>query len=509
MFIYLLQLLEYARYNIPSQVIRDERSTARAICSDEIKEAYYDTHEVKAFFTLILLSPTLWTIWVLLIYFGNIENVGTTLEDKKNYPYLVALACTSIVVMIYIIIMDFAAALYFACGWHEYELHGVLDTFNHAITWLSFLSNCAVCITTLGLFCCEHYTKEADDHSKFMFIICGATICFSSHLGYIVIAWLTEPGKTASIFLTALCVLFFLVAVFRSAYTITKLKWYKDIKNEITDSQWYKDKITDSKWYKYIKTKITDSKWYKNNIKIKKTGPYCNCVFIAAVGFIFGVLPSMLILGVFNVIPVPAYELASYFENIIRIILVLAAGIFTYRVLSFEDSDVKKFLKQFTISWTGKKADDDIFETTGKHLGEFAQCYKSFFCDGLIVNTQCGPSMLLEVIIIYLNKKINSGSDLSGCQRHTLSSLWEKEMHIIYICKLLQGLYQTNNKTYDVLNLIHDYEQCLLNYLREMSEEDGTQWSILKNMIIIYITQYGQKKIDDKQDADSSPSSNT
>ncbi len=134
-----------------------------------------------------------------------------------------------------------------------------------------------------------------------------AVACSSTHFGYILVSWLTEPDKTTCIALISIAILLYLYLSFR--------KTYKEIKEFL---------------YKHESCCVFGT----TNILSFIIG-----IFITA-------LPVMTVTAFWS-LPIPALELAVYLENILEIILVFAASLISYKIFSFKQSDAYKFLKKF------------------------------------------------------------------------------------------------------------------------------------------------------------------
>ena len=258
--------------------------------------------------------------------------------------------------------------------------------------------------------CCE---KNESDAKKLkiinnswkmwsLFFLFYGTVCsISSHIGYILVAWLTEPDKTTYIALVMIAVLLYNFLVLRKLVRCCKDNCiiHKCIKlcNLIKPSNYKCNCISScfssnsNSHLGYDELSDTDCQgsnpqqgnvqdnhqqqpegnssrqegnnekncvnfWQRLTSNNKNEKEFNICYFILA--FFVGlpaVDPVIAIFIAFLSLPIPVLELAVYMENITQIIFVLAAVLVSYKVLQIKESDISRFLKQLVESFREKQ----------------------------------------------------------------------------------------------------------------------------------------------------------
>ena len=149
----------------------------------------------------------------------------------------------------------------------------------------------------------------------------------SSHVDYILVAWLTEPAKTTSVAILAIAIVFYLFFLSQFLYKlISKIK--SKIKSDYR-KRFFNNAFT-TKFVKYFSL----------------SGECCKLTFTFIFGFC-GVGLASLQIAAFYLLPFPSIRIVDYLDNIFQISLVIFGGLITYKIISGQDSDTKKFLKHF------------------------------------------------------------------------------------------------------------------------------------------------------------------
>ena len=188
--------------------------------------------------------------------------------------------------------------------------------------------------------CIENDVDENSRKKRDMWILFNSLYaslcCISSHLGYILVAWLTEPDKTTSTALIAFMVVLYFFLCFRKLY---------DIFNHCCSSS----KGTENSDY--------DDLDPENNDTFNYIAFAAELIFLV----IFPI-PVIIVMLAFSSIPIPVIELANYLKDIVQILLVLLASLISYRILSLKDSDMVRFLKKMVKNYSKKEEDKAISE---------------------------------------------------------------------------------------------------------------------------------------------------
>ena len=207
----------------------------------------------------------------------------------------------------------------------------------------------------------------------------ASLFCVSSHIGYIFVAWLTDPSRTSSIALLALVILLYFFLMYREIYdnnkSITtgsscKEKWkqsvhyippcavvmfilefivsYLKICKEIASKCCKKDAngvLNNGQENGHNRFQnIEDSK----NTNEEDSSGFSLKAFLIALSWgpvivvLLGVAITVLLF-----LPIPSLEIASYLQNIVHIVLILVSALVSYRILLFKDSSVTGFPIKF------------------------------------------------------------------------------------------------------------------------------------------------------------------
>ena len=473
-------MLNYAKVNSQDFFVRDEMSTVRIVCGDELKDLYYDNENVFPYFMTVVVLPI--ALLVLVGLFARLHR--KKLEEKcikpSNHANLAGCVLTGVCVMLYVIGMDMAAIILLFTNRHEYREYDINYTFNlivivitttfdmlamlYSITaWSTFVSwtcsykyfqckpeakhttcfrNCLKCLFVPYFYFVFGYKKhdilwkeesqggeygenQSDIKEKvfvtrqawaLLSLMIGPLFCFTSHISYILIAWLTEPHKTSSILVLSLVILIYLFTLFRSLYKSSEGHATSDsfscniaCKGVVTflrsfchcciicyanyNGDHIKDLESVDFSVEYSKNTQHDDRQCDttstNEMKVFSKTRLTSSFVLG----IFGILPLGLTLVAFNSIPIPALELANYLRNIIEIILVLFAALATHRIFALKESDTTRLIRKFKDSYqekrdSKKKLSGNLFEAFGEIAGEV--------CQSMHKNCECSTAQPLN-----------------------------------------------------------------------------------------------------------------
>ena len=140
--------------------------------------------------------PLIFSFAIIAIFIIKSEKEIHLLKDKN----LVTLALIGIFVSCYIFILDIFAVNVVCTHKHEYEeeLSG-----KHIVTYITFAFDLVVCIIHLILLLClpvfRRLGKEEKTlHAVMYLLLIPPCLCFTTHFGYIVLAWITDPAKSTT-----------------------------------------------------------------------------------------------------------------------------------------------------------------------------------------------------------------------------------------------------------------------------------------------------------------------
>ena len=242
-------------------MIQDITSSAQAICTDDLRNEYLGNSKSHLFFSFIVLVPIAFMI-VLAVFIRSVHrHMHTELtKSPDHHPVLVGFTLTGSYLLLFIFAMDVAAIHCYITGCYKItDLHVdnirilfatfVLDaiiTLQCLIFMLyllgrgvlsDFMCTCEKCCQCTFSWCIVPYfyaifgskrqdeiwkVDTPDDNKTHVWVVTGILaaplFALSSHAGYILLAWVTEPAKTTATFLIALGCLVFLF--FKESYMI-------------------------------------------------------------------------------------------------------------------------------------------------------------------------------------------------------------------------------------------------------------------------------------------------
>ena len=325
--------MQYSKYNDPTQIVRDETSTAQALCKEKLKlNDYLKKKNIRYFYAATTMLPIITTIIVILIVRQYSKEISEIIADSTYQPQLTSISLTSAFITVYIFSMDISSVVFLIAKKHEYKdisinvaisLHWAYVTL--IIEILALLI--AYFLPRINIYChCHYYYYSPSRNDEYLItnwfkvsIIAVTVIFVSAHVNYILAAWLTEPSKTTSVAILALALIFLLYIMNKFLYSFAKARM------EFINEYWRKELCT---------------------------------LCITIVGAIVGVTVICIEVAAFYVLPLPAVNLADYLENILQVSIVLVTALITYKIFD-KDSDATIFLKKFNQHF---KQDADLSE---------------------------------------------------------------------------------------------------------------------------------------------------
>jgi heme/copper-type cytochrome/quinol oxidase subunit 2 len=120
--LFLQQLGEYgARYNLPSQVVRDSSLHIQAICDKELKRDYYAHASTRIFMACTAVIP-IFVMAMLLIFTRSFrKEMNDMLARERNHGNFSAMLIIGICSQCVIVGMDMAAVIYVYTKQYEYK----------------------------------------------------------------------------------------------------------------------------------------------------------------------------------------------------------------------------------------------------------------------------------------------------------------------------------------------------------------------------------------------------
>ena len=259
-----LQLNYYATFNDVGHIFVEEDSNTVAVCDSELSDKTYSSTQYLTPFLLMIFGLPLLLICLLVIVVKSLQNpIRLIIRKKSNHPNIAALALTGLYISVFILAMDTSAMVLVLRNKHELSNHNfkqyyplnfvfvcfALDAFFlititlvYAILFINYFcaKNKCKCIISC-CFACMYYpvfglikTKDEGqitpsvEQTLNMFseyqvwlVLCGFVapfICLLSHVGFIVVAWVSAPEHAWSATLWTFFSLLFFFFMFRQSY---------------------------------------------------------------------------------------------------------------------------------------------------------------------------------------------------------------------------------------------------------------------------------------------------
>jgi len=225
-----------------------------------------------------------------------------------------------------------------------------------------------------------------------------------THTSYILVAWLTEPHKTSSVFVFSIALLLYVFVMFRSLYRarVRRSATSGNVCSRVVRfiESFFHCCIICCANYNCSCTRDLESvdigEEYSNQQKVlvnrKSRIPQAQemdiifskgsilATFIT--GVVFTVPLALTVLG-FSYIPLPSLNLAYYLRNAVEIGLVIFAALATHKIFSLQEPGLNVLLQNFadtyeTHSKSNMRLSDNLFEACSEIAGEVCQTlYKS------------------------------------------------------------------------------------------------------------------------------------
>ena len=194
-------------------------------------------------------------------------------------------------------------------------------------------------------------------------------LCISSHIGYILLAWVTEPSKA-----TANLILYYVIIVlvylsFRRFYTLheeTYLKWWytkQSIMQEKATETIELDDVSENDPKKAITSEVSTKQDHQiekrvycclSVVKVKRdhVNPqaFCLLLFYAVFVLIF----SFLIIFIFILLPISSENLITYLFNALELIVVFISTQVAFKLFFNSDFDLREAMKSFRDTFSKK-----------------------------------------------------------------------------------------------------------------------------------------------------------
>lgn len=437
-----MQMKLYAKYSDPKEVKLGTDILTQAECYDMLDSDYWNSIRIRIYLSYVLCFPLIFIIVLIVVVRSLSNSITTKLSNSLNHPNVAGLVLTGIFFHFFFLALDMAALRLMMSDRELQDFPGTdaRQRLNSFVTWITFFFDLA--ITLLIVLPCSIYLHCQDtlkngklfNHifqrifSPLFYVIFGEfnltkfwnsvrngddkverhhrawIVCFmllaplfslTSHAGYILAAWLTEPNKTTSVALVYIGIYLYMFLMLRQCYIANK-------KSESMDScncfllvlypirqccKYIVDCIylcCTKKTYCEYKTeynKLLEEPKRRN--ETFKTKTLC-------VTFTWG-LPLTgsvaFLVSAFYELPVASYTLPIYLLNVFQVFIVMITLLITYKILQITEPEVHTFLRNMKKGYEthdpkGKAENipEDEVEATGTLAGALVKVVVGEYC---------------------------------------------------------------------------------------------------------------------------------
>ena len=446
-----MQLDVYAMYQRRDQVTR-EHTFARATCAEELEDIYYSGH--PSFVFIIVCSTLLLPLFAAFLLCAAIRRVDdsvlNSLTDSSSHGTVVAVVLTGGIISIGILVCNILSCVVVVSGNHEYapEIHGQRPINLYicfgtlalnilfmlpSVIYIFYISVCYNGRRVFQRICCkmvcvlhprmrklvilmigkntflklEKLSKDGVISLMFPLMIATPVLCASSHLGYIMLAWLTEPSKCTTAFLLNYMIFLYLYFAFKRFYGMhSKIKLSIDYlsSNDESDSDQPDSSQGNSanknegnsielgalsagengdtpstvpeenreKIYNVHKGHLSFGVGIRNHIN---TQTFC---FLLLVSFAITGIAAMFVL-IFLLLPFSSQELITYLFQLLQLVVVLVSTQISYQLLGGGSFSLQSIIEKFKEVYAKKGTNDKLVAIAEKKheelsgvVGEFA-----------------------------------------------------------------------------------------------------------------------------------------
>ncbi len=298
----------YSKHNNYNSIVRDDKSSAQAVCTENIQRQFYRFNSVF-YLVVTLLLPFFIVPFIIMyvqIYFKELEEI---LLKPSSHHHIAALLLCGVYTSVFILVMDSLAIVYNFVEKMEYGGCGNCKAGNDVFILTNLVFEVVVLLSMIALIILLHrepqhlsrcfilnhsnirtYNNEKQTEAAHLWSLVVFMLVplwfVSSHIGYVIVSWLTEPSKSTSVELSVM-------AMYLYIYLTTRIMYQR-----------FKDSSTETFDFKALIKAFIGGLWTMLGV----------CIVIAA----------------FNILPLPTSPLASYIENIAPIFLVFLAVLVSY-----------------------------------------------------------------------------------------------------------------------------------------------------------------------------------
>ena len=322
------------------------------------------------------------------------ENKASSVLHSTKRKNLVALGLLSIYITIYIFILDVIAANIVRTSSHEYarELSPRNISFNLGVTYFTLVCDLLALGAVIVVFILIIIKKIESVEGIFLSLLTATSVCIITHLGYIMLAWITQPSRSTTTLLLYYFLFFYMYLMFRKTYKLG-LRFKKSFSNYSPETESGKriKKLFSTPTNKPSETTNdpepmemqnretngnahpTDSRAGSDSTPAGKQKGIDVCLFffIGVLGVFFLGLAVVFVMMIY-LMPLASEDLFSYLFNVIQFMIVVVSTQYAYKLVVGKEFCFKKIVKHIKDIAIKKKVHEaPSNEGISKEIGKF------------------------------------------------------------------------------------------------------------------------------------------
>ena len=375
-----MQLDTYAKFTAQNNVERSN-TFARAVCADELYDRYYggSNHDINFIVSAATIIGPIPLAIVTLAFISMRAYVNSkhprrtspVVKDSMRGKVLVAVVSLGIYISIYILILDIMSANIVHTSDHEYasELSGRSPSFNLYVSYITLFFDLLACVMFLVVpmiailinSCCgkgpegflRFFGKRDFSLNKvFLLFLVAPVICITTHLGYILLAWTTQPSKSTTTLILYYFLFSYLFLCFQMTYKLgcqmIKIKNLNGEENPLERPQ--PKEQPESIQLSDLKGQSADNSHQQNPdveqaLAIAKKSINVPVFFATLLLGIVYLGLAVIFTMVVYLMPLASEDLFSYLFNVIQFMIVVVSTQYAYKLIAGKKFSIKKVLK--------------------------------------------------------------------------------------------------------------------------------------------------------------------
>ena len=178
-------------------------------------------------------------------------------------------------------------------------------------------------------------------------------LCISSHIGYVLLAWVTEPSKCTTSLLLYYAIVVFFYFILRKFYILHQKKCimlnFKKVNNVEQGVCDRKNVHTSTQRRRYTFSVI--------EVQAERINPQAHCIVMFYSIFLVSI--TMMTIFIFRLLPIASQNLISYLFNALELMIVFISTQIAFRLFFSSDFNFREAVKSFRERFAQKREDTD------------------------------------------------------------------------------------------------------------------------------------------------------